>query len=201
MKQDLLRFHASRPEQYGIEMHLAMMHKEIERFAPRVMVVDPVSNLTSAGTLADSRALLTRLLDLLKAREITLLMTNLSSGGRDATETTEIGISSIVDSWLLLRDIELNGERNRGIYVLKSRGTAHSNQIREFLLTDRGIELKPVYVGTEGVLTGSARVAQEARERAEAAARHQRLEQSRRQRQRDARGDRGADRGASRAAR
>jgi circadian clock protein KaiC len=185
IRQDLLRFHASRPEQYGLEMHLAMMHKEIERFAPSVMVVDPVSNLTSAGTLADSRALLTRLFDFLKARQITLLMTNLSSGGRDAAEVTEVGISSLVDTWLLLRDIELNGERNRGIYVLKSRGTAHSNQIREFLLTDHGIELKPVYLGSEGVLTGSARIAQEARERAEAALRRRRLDQSRRQRERE----------------
>ncbi len=179
-RKGLLRFHSSRPTQFGLEMHLATMHKEIEAFEPEVVVIDPISNLASAGTLSDSQALLIRLLDFLKLRQITTLMTNLSSSGR-ASEETEIGISSIVDSWLLLRDIELNGERNRGIYVLKARGTAHSNQIREFVLTSRGIELKPVYVGPEGVLTGSARVAQEARENAQALARRQEMEHRRRE--------------------
>jgi len=146
-----------------------------------VMVIDPVSNLTSSGTLADSRAMLTRLLDLLKMRQITTLMTNLTTGGR-STEVTEIGISSVVDNWLLLRDVELSGERNRVMYVLKARGTAHSNQVREFLLTSRGIELIPAYVGPSGVLTGSARVAQEARERAEAIAQERQLELRRRER-------------------
>jgi circadian clock protein KaiC len=183
--RDLLRFHASRPSQYGLEMHLAMMNREVDRFDPSVMVIDPVSNLTSAGTLIDSQAMLTRLLDLLKMRQITTLMTNLTSGGGNFTEVTEIGISSVVDNWLLLRDVELSGERNRVMYVLKARGTAHSNQVREFLLTDHGIELKPVYIGPSGVLTGSARVAQEARERAEAIGQEQELEQRRRQRARE----------------
>jgi len=179
--KDLLRFHASRPSEFGLEMHLAMMNREMDRFGPSVMVIDPVSNLTSSGTLADSRAMLTRLLDLLKMRQITTLMTNLTTGGR-STEVTEIGISSVVDNWLLLRDVELSGERNRVMYVLKARGTAHSNQVREFLLTSRGIELIPAYVGPSGVLTGSARVAQEARERAEAIAQEQQLELRRRER-------------------
>ena len=179
--KDLLRFHASRPSEYGLEMHLAMMNREMDHFGPSVMVIDPVSNLTSAGTLADSRAMLTRLLDLLKMRQITTLMTNLTTGGR-STEVTEIGISSVVDNWLLLRDVELSGERNRVMYVLKARGTAHSNQVREFLLTDRGIQLLPAYVGASGVLTGSARLAQETRERAEAVALEQQLEQRRRER-------------------
>ena len=182
--KDLLRFHASRPSEYGLEMHLAMMNREIDHFGPSVMVIDPVSNLTSAGTLSDSQAMLTRLIDLLKMRQITTLMTNLTTGGGTSTEMTEMGISSVVDNWLLLRDVELNGERNRVMYVLKARGTAHSNQVREFLLTDRGIELIPVYVGPSGVLTGSARVAQEARERAEAIAQEQQLEQRRRERAR-----------------
>jgi len=180
----LLRFHASRPSQFGIEMHLAMMHKQIESFAPAAMVVDPVSNLTSAGTLSDSQALLTRLLDLLKSRAITAFMTNLSASGSENAETTEVGISSIMDNCLLLRDVELSGERNRVMYVLKARGTAHSNQVREFLLTSRGIELKPVYVGSSGVLTGSARLAQETREQADALSRQQQLEHKRRLRDR-----------------
>lgn len=119
--------------------------------------------------------MLTRLLDQLKGRQTTVLMTNLTSGGK-AIESTEVGISSLVDNWLLLRDIESNGERNRGMYVLKARGTAHSNQIREFLLTDRGIHLEEVYVGREGVLTGSSRLAREAREREEARARREEAE-------------------------
>jgi len=180
--KDLLRFHASRPSEYGLEMHLAMMNREMDHFGPSVMVIDPVSNLTSAGTLADSRAMLTRLLDLLKMRQITTLMTNLTTGGGRSTEVTEIGISSVVDNWLLVRDVELSGERNRVMYVLKARGTAHSNQVREFLLTDRGIQLLPAYVGASGVLTGSARLAQETRERAEAVALEQQLEQRRRER-------------------
>ena len=183
--RDLLRFHMSRPYQYGLEMHLAMMHREIEQFDPSVMVIDPVSNLTSSGTLLDSRAMLTRLLDVLKTRQVTTLMTNLTTGGGVSTEATEIGISSVVDNWLLLRDVEVNGERNRVMYVLKARGTAHSNQVREFLLTERGIELRPAYIGPAGVLTGSARLAQEARERAEAVAREQQLEQRRRARVRE----------------
>jgi len=181
----LLRFHASRPSEFGLEMHLAMMNREMDQFGPSVMVIDPVSNLTSAGTLTDSRAMLTRLLDLLKMRQITTLMTNLTTGGGSSTEVTEIGISSVVDNWLLLRDVELSGERNRVMYVLKARGTAHSNQVREFLLTDRGIELIPAYVGPSGVLTGSARVAQEARERAETIAQEQQRELSRRERARE----------------
>src|SRR5574341_1165281 len=109
--------------------------------------------------------MLTRLIDFLKANRITALFTNLSHAG-GALELTEFGISSMMDTWLLLRDIELGGERNRGMYILKSRGMAHSNQIREFLLSDRGIDLVNVYTGPGGVLTGSARSAQEAAEKA-----------------------------------
>lgn len=127
--------------------------------------------------------MLVRLVDYLKSSGITAIFANLTSGV-DATEATDLGLSSIVDSWILLRDIELAGERNRGLYVLKSRGMAHSNQIREFLLTDRGIELLDVYVGPEGVLTGSMRLAQEARERVETATRQREAEQQARERQR-----------------
>jgi circadian clock protein KaiC len=111
--------------------------------------------------------MLLRLVDFLKASQITALFTHLTSGGKP-WESTDVGISSLIDTWMLLRDIELGGERNRGLYILKSRGMQHSNQIREFVITPEGIELKDVYVGPEGVLTGSMREAQEARERAEA---------------------------------
>jgi circadian clock protein KaiC len=175
----LLRFHATRPTLYGLEMHLAIMHKMINEFRPRLVIVDPISNFTAAASVADAHSMLLRLVDYLKMQGITAFFTALTSGG-NAWEMTDVGISSIVDSWILLRDIELGGERNRGIYVLKSRGMAHSNQIREFLLTSSGIQLQDVYVGPEGVLTGSMRVAQEARERARLAEVQREIESRRR---------------------
>jgi circadian clock protein KaiC len=149
-------------------MHLATMHKLVRTFEPRMVIVDPISGLVESGTRGEAAAMLVRLVDFLKSSGITAIFANLTSGV-DAMEATDLGLSSIVDSWILLRDIELAGERNRGLYVLKSRGMAHSNQIREFLLTSHGIELLDVYVGPEGVLTGSMRLAQEAREKAAAA--------------------------------
>jgi circadian clock protein KaiC len=172
----LLRIHAARPTLYGLEMHLATIHKLIEQFGPGLVVLDPISNFANESTTKDSHAMVTRLVDFLKSRQITAVMTNLSNTTTQSVEQTEIGISSVVDMWLLLRDIESNGERNRGMYVLKARGIAHSNQVREFLLTRHGIELKDVYVGPGGVLTGSSRLAQEARDEAEALARSQDIE-------------------------
>jgi len=167
INKGLLQFHASRPTLYGLETHLAVMHKQIQEFKPRVVVIDPISNLINTGSVNEVRSMLLRLVDFLKSEKITALFTSLSSQGDNSLEETEVGVSSIMDTWLLLRDIELGGERNRGIYVLKSRGTAHSNQIREFLITSKGIDIRDVYVGPDGVLTGSMRLAQEARERAE----------------------------------
>ena len=165
--QGLLRFYATRPTAHGLEMHLAIMHKLFEQFEPSVVIVDPISNFVNAASNSETNAMLVRLVDFLKSRGTTAFFTALTGGG-EAWEQTDVGMSSIVDTWLLVRDIELGGERNRGMYVLKSRGMAHSNQIREFLLTDRGIDLLDVYVGPEGVLTGSMRRAQEAREKAHA---------------------------------
>jgi circadian clock protein KaiC len=167
IKKGLLRHEASRPQLYGLEMHLAHIHKFVEEFDPSVVIIDPVSNFTSSGSLAESEAMLQRLIDFLKARGTTAMLVNLTSGGT-AAEKTDVGISSVIDTWILMRDIELGGERNRGLYVLKSRGMKHSNQIREFVITPEGIELLDVYVGPEGVLTGSMRAAQEAREQATA---------------------------------
>jgi circadian clock protein KaiC len=165
VRQGLLRFRVVRPTVQGLEMHLAIMYKVVRDFQPRVVVVDPITNFITVGTYEDIRSMLMRLVDLLKASQITGLFTSLTHGGR-ATEKTDVAISSLIDSWLLLRDMEVNGERNRVMYLLKSRGMAHSNQVREFLITNRGIELLEVYTGTEGVLTGSARLAQESKERA-----------------------------------
>ena len=166
VKKGMLQFHSTRPTVHGLEMHLVRMHKMIEQFKPSVVIVDPVSNLQSAGNLDDSTNMLIRLIDFLRKKHITAFLVSLSTGG-NSLEKTDEGLSSMVDTWLLLRDIELGGERNRLIYVLKSRGMAHSNQVREFLITSKGIKLEQAYLGAAGVLTGSARLNQESRERIE----------------------------------
>lgn len=158
----LLTISSTRPMHHGLEMHLATMQRAIKKLEPTAVVIDPISNLESIGGSFDITSMLIRLVDFLKANGITAQFVNLTSGGA-VLEQTDSGVSSIMDTWILLRDIELNGERNRGIYVLKSRGMPHSNQIREFILTDKGIELRRAYLGAEGVLTGSARIAQEAK--------------------------------------
>jgi circadian clock protein KaiC len=173
--RQLLRFHSTRPAVHGLEMHLVRMHKLIEGFKPTVVVVDPISNLRSAGTLEDSASMLVRLIDFLRRSQITAFFTSLSEQGT-SLEMTDEGISSLVDTWLLVRDIELGGERNRALYVLKSRGMAHSNQVREFLITSRGLRLLPAYIGPAGVLTGSARLTQEARDKSEAQVAKENLE-------------------------
>lgn len=164
--QGLLRFYPARPHLRGLETHLAAMHKQIVESAPKLVVIDPVSNLTDIGTVSDAKAMLTRLVDFLKSRGITAVFTNLTSDNDDP-EKTEVGISSLMDAWLLVRNLESNGERNRGFYILKSRGMAHSNQIREFVLTNHGAVLRDAYVGTSGVVTGTARLIQEERDQAE----------------------------------
>ena len=168
VKKGLLKLHASRPTLHGLEMHLVQIHKMVEEFEPKVVVVDPISNFVNAGNARDALTMLLRLTDYLKSRQATAMFTHLSSGGVAGAmlENTDLGVSSIIDTWILLRDIELAGERNKGLYILKSRGMKHSNQIREYLLTPEGVKLEDVYIGPEGVLTGSMRAAQEARERA-----------------------------------
>jgi circadian clock protein KaiC len=146
-------------------MHLVQTHKLVNEFKPHAVIIDPISNLADNATEADTHSMLVRLMDFLKSRQITSVFVHLTSGG-DAWEKTDVGVSSLIDTWLLVRDIELGGERNRGLYVIKSRGMKHSNQIREFHITPQGIRLEDVYLGPEGVLTGSMRAAQEAREKA-----------------------------------
>ena len=172
VKDGLLHFFTARPSLHGLEMHLAIMHKRVKELKPSAVVIDPISNFAISGDEQDVHSMLIRLVDFLKTNQITCFFTNLT-GAAMAKESTDMGISSVMDTWLLVRDIELGGERNRGLYVLKSRGMAHSNQIREFVITENGIDLLDVYVGPEGVLTGSARVAQEARERADRVLRDQ----------------------------
>jgi circadian clock protein KaiC len=182
VKKGLLRFHSARPTLYGLEMHLATFHKAIEAFKPRVFIVDPISNLIAAGTASAVKSILTRLIDYLKMNEITTFLTDLTHFGGSLERTSE-EISSLIDTWLLLRDIELKGERNRGLYILKSRGMVHSNQIQEFLLTNQGIDLIDIYTGSGEALTGSARAVQEAEEKASELARQH--EADRRQREQE----------------
>jgi circadian clock protein KaiC len=165
VKKGLLRFHSARPSLYGLEMHLATMFKEITTFKPHVVIIDPITSLMDCGTDYENKGMITRLIDYLKAGQITSLFTSLTQGGH-ALQQSEAAMSSLMDSWVLLQDFEGNGERNRVLYVLKARGMAHSNQIREFLISDRGIDVVDAYIGASGVLTGSARAAQGALEKA-----------------------------------
>lgn len=180
VKKGLLRFQASRPTLYGLEMHLAVTHKFVNEFKPDIVILDPINTFDISDKEFEVKTLLVRIVDFLKVNQITALFTSLTSS-ECKVESSDVGISSLIDTWLLLRDIELNGERNRGMYVLKSRGIANSNQIREFVLTNHGVELRDVYIGGKGILTGSARIAQEAFENAEVLRRKQNVERKERE--------------------
>ena len=175
VKKGLLQFQAVRPFHYGLEMHLARTIRFITEFEPEVVIVDQMSALETTGTPMEIKSGMMRLIDFLKMKGITALYTDLTSDSRSVA-LTDNAITSLVDTWLVVRDLELNGERNRGLHILKSRGMAHSNQVREFIMSERGIELKDIYIGPSGMLTGSARVAQEARERAQQVSRNEEVE-------------------------
>jgi circadian clock protein KaiC len=154
-----LQFYASRPTMYGLEMHLVAIHKAIRKSKPKFVILDPITNLITVGTVSDVKAMLVRLIDFLQEEQITVMFTALTLN-TVINEQTDEGVSSLVDAWLLIKDIEMNGERNRGLYIMKSRGMHHSNQVREFVITDDGLDLVDVYLGPDGVLIGSAREAQ-----------------------------------------
>lgn len=179
IEQGLLRFHTARPTVYGLEMHLVKIHSLIEEYQPQVVIIDPISNLTTVGDIHEVKIALMRLVDYLKTKQITALFTNLT-GNTDLLEQTDIGVSSLMDTWILLKMVESNGERNRTLALLKSRGMEHSNQVREFNLTSGGIQLIDVHTGADAVLTGTARIAYEAAERAALAARRHELERKQR---------------------
>ncbi|HEY9880995.1 MAG TPA: circadian clock protein KaiC, partial [Leptolyngbyaceae cyanobacterium] len=174
-QKGLLRFHALRPTLYGLEMHLVKICQIVQEFQPRLVIFDPISSLNAAGVFHHIQSFLMRLVDFLKTQGITTVLTNLTAGG-SALETTDVGISSLMDTWLLLRDQENFGERNRLLFVLKARGIHHSNQVREFRMTSQGIEMLDVYLGPSGIVTGTARQIREAEDAAEAAARQQAIE-------------------------
>ncbi|MDD1665100.1 MAG: circadian clock protein KaiC, partial [Methanomicrobiales archaeon] len=179
----LLRFHAVRPTAFGLERHLAIMTKLIREFGPKVVAIDPISNLFPIGDDIQVRLMLMRLIDYLKSNNITSLYTNLTSEQALApfgAEFTQAHVSSLMDSWIALKTVESNGERNRALYLIKSRGMGHSNQVREFVLSDNGIQLLDVYIGSEGVLLGSARSEQEIKARAGKLAQEQEIARKRR---------------------
>ena len=186
VKKGFLKFHAVRPTAYSLEMHLSMMIKLLEEFGPKVIVVDPISNLYPVGDDIQVRSMLMRLIDHAKSLQITALFTNLSADETTnayALEATQMHVSSLMDTWLILKNVEGNGERNRAFSIAKARGLAHSNQLREFVLSEKGIQLIDVYKGSEGVLFGSARLAQESNEVAGRVIRNEEIE--RRQRELD----------------
>jgi circadian clock protein KaiC len=162
-----LEIQTVRPFYHGLEMHLARTIKAVSEFEPHLVIIDPISGLDTTGTTLEIKAALMRLLDFLKIKGITVMLTDLTLGAGVAVDGADATIPSLVDTWLMVRDIETDGERNRGLHVLKSRGMGHSNQVREFIVTSSGIQLTDVYIGPSGMLTGSARVQQEGRERAE----------------------------------
>ncbi|MDF0553479.1 circadian clock protein KaiC [Kamptonema sp. UHCC 0994] len=185
LQQELLQIQALRPTAHGLEVHLVQIHRWLSYFQPTTVIIDPISNLTLTGSLLQVKAFFMRVIDYLKSQQVTVLMNNLISGGTPL-ENTEIGISSLMDTWLEVRVIESNGERNRILQVIKSRGMEHSNQVREFQLTNQGVELVDVYLGQDKVLTGTARAIQELadkqaslRRQQQIANRRQELEQQR----------------------
>jgi circadian clock protein KaiC len=157
--RDLLRLVSARPTLNGLEMHLLTIHKLVQSFKPRVVVLDPITNLVTVGSLSEVKSMLIRLIDFLQTEQITVLFTALNRSNT-AEEQADESIASLVDAWLLVRDMETNGERNRGLYVMKSRGMKHSNQVREFVITNKGLALVDIFLGPEGVLIGSARETQ-----------------------------------------
>jgi circadian clock protein KaiC len=180
IKKKQLIVQATRPTLSGLEQHLVMMHDVIEEYDPSVVVVDPISNLTLESDVAEVKPTLLRLIDLIKRRGVTAVFTSLTADGLDPVlESSEVGVSSIMDTWIVLKNVEYNGERNRTLMILKSRGMKHSNQVREFLMTDNGIDLVDVYLGADRVLTGSARVAQAESERSASELRRMTYEQRR----------------------
>lgn len=160
MNNGLLEIVSVRPNIYGLEMHLVSMYKKIEQMKPKMVIIDPITNLISIGSMSELKSVLIRLIDLLQSNNITAVFTSLIYNNDIMTQTDE-GLSSLVDAWIQVRDIESNGERNRGIYIMKARGMSHSNKVREFEITGNGIQLVDVYKGPEGVLIGSARLEHE----------------------------------------
>lgn len=154
INKGLLEVYSSRPGLYGLEMHLTNIYKLVKKFKPQAVILDPITNFQSIGLITDVNAMLLRLLDHLQNEGITVMLTALNSG---ELEHIDENVSSLVDSWLLLRDVEFDGERNRELFIMKSRGMQHSKEVREFIISSKGLDIVDVYRGPQGVLIGNAR--------------------------------------------
>jgi len=154
IKKGLLQFQSSRPALYGLEMHLSTIYKLVREFKPKIVVLDPITNLVSVGLINEVNSMLLRLIDFLQGEGITVMLTALM---KVMDEKMDEGVSSLVDTWISVRDVESNGERNRVLYIMKSRGMKHSNQVREFIISNRGLNLVEIYIGPNGILVGSER--------------------------------------------
>lgn len=162
IKKGLLQIHSSRPTVNGLELHLLTLRKLIREFHPTTIIIDPISNLINVGSDHEVRSMLVRLIDMLKINNITAMFTSLSKPHENSRpDLAEESVSSLIDTWITVRDLESIGERNRGIYIVKSRGMGHSNQVREFVISNNGIRLMEVQLGPNGILTGTARKSNE----------------------------------------
>lgn len=173
VQEGLLQIHATRPTLQGLEQHLLRMYDLVREFRPAVVVVDPISNLSLNTSEANGKAMLMRLIDFLKTQRTTAILTSQTTETAIPLADSDVGVSSLMDSWLLLSNVAYNGERTRTLQVLKSRGMAHSNRVREFVFSDKGVELVDVYLSGDRVLTGTARMAQAAQEMAASELRNQ----------------------------
>lgn len=162
IRNGYLEIHSSRPSLNGLELHLLTLRKMIKEFKPTTVIIDPISNLITVGSMHEVRSMLVRLIDMLKINNITALFTSLNKQTDNIRpDLAEESVSSLVDTWITVRDMEGIGERNRGIFIIKSRGMGHSNQVREFVIKKEGIKLLDVELGPNGILTGAARKSHE----------------------------------------
>jgi len=180
VESDQIRFISARPTFYSLEMHLAIMLREVQKFDPQVVVLDPISAFMESGDRLEVQSMLLRMVDFLKSRGISAIFTHLAHS-QDGNVATDAGLSSLMDGWILMLNREVNGEFNRELYLLKARGTSHSNQVREFVMSDAGIKLITPYLGESGALTGSARRFEEARTRRAEVERQAEVERVRKQ--------------------
>ena len=156
IKKGLLNVVSTRPSFYGLEMHLLELHKIIETFKPKAVIIDPITSLMGQGRNLEIQSMLTRMIDLLKSKQITALFTSLVSTSTEGIDNSQIGVSSLIDTWIVVRELEDEArKRTRGIYVVKSRGMSHSNDVQKMILSDKGIHLIPVraHYGEGGVLS------------------------------------------------
>ena len=165
VKKGLLVIESRRTTQCGLDMHLVLAQNLIAGHAPKVVILDPVTSFLDIANSSDVKRIVMKFVDHMKSHGITTMFGSFTPSGLPS-EVSVVNISSLIDSWILLRDLENNGERNRGVYILKSRGMNHSNQVREFLISDHGVEICDVYIGTGGVATGGARLNMLAQEKA-----------------------------------